>query len=188
MYIFLLSVLLRYEPISWLKLTAISLAVSGVWVSVELDAQLSMIGLLMGLAAGASYGSYIMLSNRYLGGENPFNALRWVTTGAAVSLTFPMLSGDAELPNTLSGMGAALGLSLICTLLSMVLLLTGTRLMQRSSDVSVIASTEIGTTLLLAWLLLDAVITTNEMIGSALIFFAALLIVFARRQESGRLQ
>ncbi|RVU32213.1 DMT family transporter [Neptunomonas marina] len=183
-YIFLLSVLLKHESISWLKLLAVGIAAMGVWTSVEVETISSWPGLMMGLAAGASYGIYIMLSNHYLKHNSPFDALRWVTTGAAASLSCMMLWTDATLPNSWSGAGAAVGLSLVCTLMSMVFLLTGTRLIQRSSDVSVIASTEIGMTLFLAWLLLDSLISNSELVGAAMVFASALLIVVAKKQET----
>lgn len=182
-YIFLFSFIRRTESLSLLKILAVFTAISGVYISVDTRSELPLIGILFGLIAGACYGAYIMLSNRYLSSEKPFAELRWVTTGGLILFTFPALSGQIELPSGINGYGAAIGLSLICTLLSMALLLTGTKLMQRSTDVSVIATTEIGSTLVLAWLLLNEPLRSAELVGAMLVFLAAVIIVLDRRRE-----
>lgn len=185
-YIFLFSYLRRTESLSPLKLLAVCLAVLGVYISVDTTSDLPLVGLLCGLASGGCYGAYITLSNRYLSSTKPFAELRWVTTGGLILLTIPTLAGQAQLPAGFNGYGAALGLSLICTLLSMALLLAGTKMMQRSTDVSVIATTEIGTTLLLAWLLLNEPLRSVELIGAVLVFMAAVLVIMDRRREEIR--
>jgi len=182
-YIFLFSVLLRQESVSWLKLKAVILAITGISVSVDTESSLPFGGLVCGLIAGACYGGYIMLSNRYLVKEKPFQSLKWVTTGAVCCISLPFLAGQGELPQSAVGFGAALGLCLICTLLSLMLLLIGTRMMGRSTDVAVITTVEIGSTLFLAWLLLNETIRLQEIIGAGLVFVAAIVVVLARGRE-----
>ncbi len=183
-YIFLFSVLLRQESVSLVKCNAILFAMTGIYISVDINSALPLWGVTCGLIAGACYGAYIMLSNHFLVHKNPFESLSWVTTGALLCLSVPALAGQAILPDSYIGYGAALGLCLISTLLSFSLLLAGTRLMRRATDVAVLTTTEIGSTLFLAWLLLSENVTSEEIIGAGLVFFAAVTILASRRREA----
>ncbi len=182
-YIFFISVCLRQEQLSLLKAAAVMLAVTGVCVSVDFGGDFPLPGVLFGLAAGACYGAYICLSNHFLAEEDPLWSLRWIATGAAICFSVAVLAGEARFPGSWTGYGAVTGLSLICTLLSLQLLLAGSRLMARSTDISVLTTTEIATTLFLAWLILNETIHWQEIIGSVLVFTAALMIVLGSRPQ-----
>ena len=86
----------------------------------------------------------------------------------------------------MQGYGAVLGLVFISTLLSLTLFLKGIRLIARSTDTSVLAMTEIGTTMLLAWLLLNEQASSREIIGAVVIFIAALMILMTGRKAAGQ--
>lgn len=182
-YIFFFSVILRQESLSLTKFIAILFAVSGIYISVDTTSSLPIWGLICGLISGACYGAYIMLSHHFLVNEKPFKSLGWVTTGALICLSIPVIAGQADLPDSYAGYGAALGLCFVSTLLSFSLLLVGTRLMGRSTDVAVLTTTEMGTTLFLAWLLLNEQINTQQIIGAGLVFCAAIIILISRGRE-----
>lgn len=182
-YIFFVSVLLRQESVSLMKFNAIIFAMIGIYISVDTDSALPVWGITCGLIAGACYGAYIMLSNHFLVHKKPFESLSWVTTGALICLSIPALAGQAQLPNSYVGYGAAIGLCFVSTLLSFSLLLAGTRLMGRATDVAILTTTEIGSTLFLAWLLLNENVTTEEIIGAGLVFIAAVIILISRQRE-----
>jgi drug/metabolite transporter (DMT)-like permease len=182
-YIFLFSVLRRQESVSLVKFNAIMFAMGGIYISVDTNSSLPLWGVVCGLIAGACYGAYIMLSSHFLVHRKPFNSLSWVTTGGMICLSVPTLAGQAELPNSYVGYGAAFGLCLVSTLLSFSLLLAGTRLMGRATDVAILTTTEIGSTLFLAWLLLNETVTTEEIIGAGLVFIAAVIILVSRQRE-----
>jgi len=183
-YIFFFSVILGQESLSLTKVIAIFFAVSGIYISVDTTSSMPIWGLTCGLIAGACYGSYIMLSHHFLVDKKPINSLSWVTTGAFILLSIPVIAGQAELPQSYTGYGAALGLCFVSTLLSFSFLLVGTRLMGRSTDVAVLTTTEMGTTLFLAWLLLNEQISTHEVIGAGLVFCAAIIILIFRGREA----
>jgi len=182
-YILLFSFFLGQESISLLKLKAIALAGVGLYISVDLNGPLPVTGLICGLVSGGCYGAYIMLSNRYLADTRPFHTLKWVTSGAVVAVSMPFFGGLGELPQSYIGFSAALGLCLICTLLSLALLLIGSRMMGKPTDVAIITTVEIGSALFLAWLLLNETIRTEELIGAVLIFVAAVVVVLAQGRE-----
>jgi drug/metabolite transporter (DMT)-like permease len=184
-YIYLLSILSRKERFSFVKIVAIMLAILGVYISVDSIGTLPLPGLFFGLAAGVGYGSYIALSGKYLTKLSTLDSLTWVSSGSFILLCVPFVLGEAVLPQTAIGYFAALGLCFISTWLSLGLLLKGSKLIVRTTDISILVMTEIGATLLLVWLLLDAEIRITEMIGAALVFCAAIIIfLYSSRQSS----
>ncbi len=75
LYIFVFSVILRLEAMSLLKLTAVLLAIGGVYISVDINSDLPLTGLLLGLSAGAIYGIYIMLNNHFLSRQDTLTSI-----------------------------------------------------------------------------------------------------------------
>lgn len=173
-YIFIFSVICRIEPWSWFKLSAVLTALVGVFISINIEGEMPVAGIVTGLISGGCYGGYIMLSQHYLKQSKPIDTLAWVSTGGAFCLSMPLLVGLAHFPATIQGYLAALGLACISTICSLWLLLRGGRLMQRSTDVSVLTTAEIGITLFFAWWLLDEKVSQNEMLGAAIVFLAVL--------------
>ncbi|WP_271271617.1 DMT family transporter [Aliamphritea hakodatensis] len=186
LYIFVFSVILRLETMSLLKLAAVLLAIGGVYISVDLNGDLPVTGILLGLFAGAIYGIYIMLNNHFLAHQDTLSSITWVSSGAFVCFAIPSMAGQAVFPDSMQGYGAVLGLVFISTLLSLTLFLKGIRLIARSTDTSVLAMTEIGTTMLLAWLLLNEQASSREIIGAVVIFIAALMILMTGRKAAGQ--
>lgn len=184
LYIFIFSAVLKLEAVSVLKLGAVMLAVGGVYISVDLDGSLPLTGVLLGLLAGVLYGVYIMLNNHFLARQDTLSAITWVSSGACLCFAVPSLAGLASFPQSISGYGAVAGLVIVSTLLSLTLFLAGTRLIAKSTDASVLAMAEIGTTLLLAWLLLNETISHQEILGAAVIFVAVLVILLSNRKPA----
>ena len=113
------------------------------------------------------------------------HVLTWVSSGAFALLSLAIVFSSVTLPNSAQGYLAALGLCTICTLLSLALLLKGSRLVKRTTDISVLAMLEIGSTLLLVQLLLDTQLQFSEMIGALLVFVAAVIVfVYGGRQAT----
>lgn len=184
LYIFIFSVILRLEAMSLLKLSAVLLAVSGVYISVDINSELPLGGLILGILAGVLYGTYIMLNNHFLARQDTLTSLTWITSGAFICFTIPALAGQAEFPGSLQGYSAVLGLVIVSTLMSLALFLTGTRLIARATDTSVLAMAEIGTTMLLAWLLLNEQVSNRELLGAGVIFIAVIIILAAGRKPA----
>ncbi|MGB1237964.1 MAG: EamA family transporter, partial [Pseudomonadales bacterium] len=132
----------------------------------------------------AGYASYISLSGHFLAGQGTLHVLTWVSTGAFAVLSVILPFTQVALPQTSQGYLAALGLCAVCTLISLALLLKGTRLVQRTTDISVMVMLEIGSTLLLVQLLLDTQIQPYEWAGALMVFSAAVTVfVYGSRQR-----
>jgi len=183
-YIFAFSLLAGWEKLAPIKCLAVGTAALGVFVSVDTQGQYSGLGLVLGLLAGACYGGYLMLSNRYLTTLPPFVSLAWVSLGGLVSFSVQLLFTPVDFPDGIQGYASGIGLGLICTLLALGLILAGTKRMGRSSDVAVLTTTEIAANFFLAWLLIDAEIRPQEIFGAVLIICAAVALILSAKPQS----
>lgn len=162
------------------------IAVAGLGVVVEFwdGMRLDLIGVLLGLAAGACCAAYFLLSDSSGDEVDPLGLVAWGMLGAAVLLV--PLSRPWEIPwtaltasptlggHTLPAFGAYLWMIVVATALAYVLGVHAVRRLSAAVGATVATLEAIFGTLV-AWLLLGQALTGFQVAGGLIVLFGALL-------------
>lgn len=179
LFIFLVALSLREEALNLRKFASLCIALLGIYLSVDISANNSLIGILLAIGAALSCGAYIMGCRRILPEDGGLASSGWVMLGATLLLLIPLILGELELPNTLKGYSAGFALSTLCGLLPVSMLISGIQLMKKDTDVGILSTIEPVSTLLLAWLLLAEPLPGSSLVGACLIIIALILLLTA---------
>jgi drug/metabolite transporter (DMT)-like permease len=181
------AVLLGRERMDGRRLAALALASSGlVLVLAGAGAgALEPLGVALGLGAAVVYSTYILVSDRVVGGISPTVLSALVCSGAAVSLSIgssligQLRPGDV----TLAGWGWLACIAAVSTVVAIGLFFAGLR-RAGPSTASILATVEPLVTVLLAFLVFGERLGPVQILGGALVLSA--VVVLARRRASRR--
>ena len=164
------------EPFRWRTVSALTLGSVGVALVFALPAT-GLSGPLLALGAAIAVAIYFVLMQVVLQGRHAAPAAFWTTAGAAVALCAAALVARQPMP--LGAVWPALGLGLASAAAFVTLYAAITRI--GSARASVAAMLEPITTLVLAAIFLDEVITSRVLLGALLVVSALPLLAIRRR-------
>ncbi len=168
------SVVVFGERLTFLKGLLAAISVLGVWLTVfgtrGVDVDLTPAGIVWGCICGLSYASYTLFGKWYGKVHGPLLPLFWSTLGGTTLLVVTWwIRGEAiVLPRGWLALGTVLLFGLLTIALAALLLFNAMRTLEAGRA-------SIGTTIeplvasLLAWALLDQVLTPWGMVGLALL-------------------
>jgi drug/metabolite transporter (DMT)-like permease len=173
------AVLIGREKMDARRFTALALASSGlVLVLAGAGAgSLEAVGVALGLSAAVVYSTYILVSDRVVGGISPIVLSALVCSGAAVSLTIGSTVIGQLHPGavSLAGWGWLASIAVVSTVAAIGLFFAGLRL-AGPTTASILATVEPLVTVLLAFLVFGETLGPVQIAGGALVLAAVFVL------------
>lgn len=174
--VLLSAVLLRHRP-SRLATACVAVATLGTALTIGPVAGGRPAGVLLGLAAAASYALYIVLSSRAISGVGPFATSAVVMGSCGLVYDALALATHARLPHSGQAWAAEAGVALLGTVVA-VAAFFGALALLGPSDTAVLSTVEPVVSVAVAAVALGETLTLAQAIGGALVMTA--VVVLAR--------
>ena len=182
-FVAVMAWLLWREPLTHRKIIAIVLAFVGTVLIARLDGlgatQISLIGLLIALAAAFAYGGFSLFGKKLIGHYTPWTILLYAFGfGALVLLPFQI---RAPIPRPLAPqvLGWYAGLILLSTICGFGLYTTGLRHLQ-ASVAAIVATTEVVFAAVVSYIVLGERLDGWQILGAILVVGGVILLSWPR--------
>lgn len=176
----------RY-PVTNKKVIALMLSTTGIiMVLGNIGGNVSINGILMGLAAGVSYAAYLLYGNKSVQGHHPLVTTTFVLTFAGLGFTlYGLASRGINLDFPLSSWVWLLAMALISTCLGILSLFAGLKRIN-AGKASIIGTFELVVTVCLSALFFGDILTVLQIVGGTLIL-AGIITLQLKKQKSNSL-
>lgn len=172
------------EPLTWRKLAAVALAVTGTAFLARLGrlegAQISGMGAAAGVGTAVSYSIYSLCGKRLAGDYNPWTINIYVFLFAALILSPIPLADPGVGPLSPLAIGSLLALALFTTLLGYALYTLSLRQLQASVAV-IISTVEVPFAALWSYLILGQRLDWGQVGGAVLVIASVVLLSWPKR-------
>lgn len=184
-FVVLLSHFFLKQRSSLGKWLCVGLALLGCVLTVDPTGdKLSTLGIIWGVLTGLWYGIYLLIGERLTHDQNPLTVSSGIVLGAAIAfgvlaafdyLALPMGADYIPYPDTVERLWPILGLALFASVLPFTTLYAGMKRVG-ASQASILSTSELVFTIVLAALFLDEKLTPIQIVGSGLVLGSVLLI------------
>ena len=181
MWVVLITAVVLHQPVTRLVAGCSATAVAGAALTVGAVRGVDAVGVALAVGASIGFACYVVLSGRLVHGVGSLVTTALITTGAAVTFTVAALTTGAHGPTDVAGWAATLGLSVVGTVVSFLLLTLGLARMP-STDASVISTVEPAVAVLLGVVLLGEPIGFLQVVGVVVVLGSVAVLV---RRETG---
>lgn len=174
MFVFILSVIVLREKVTWIKVVALILALIGTALTVD-PAGGQLPGILFSLAAGLIYSVYIIVGTNVMKHVSALQSSVVIFASAGAVYGILMAANGVYLPTTNSGWINIAGIVLVATVIPVVTFLAGLERIGPTNAAMLSTLEPVVTVLLAAWIfgeLLKPII----MLGGGLILLAVILL------------
>lgn len=168
------AILLRHRP-SRLSVGCVVVATVGTGLTIGPVAGGQTVGVLLGLAAAASYAFYIVLSSQAISGVGPFATSAVVMGSCALVYDAFAVATGAELPHSSSAWAALAGVTLLGTVVAVAAFFAALPLLG-PSDTAVLSTLEPVVSVAVAAVALGERLSTLQAAGGALVIAAVLVL------------
>ena len=169
--VMLAGALLFGEALTRIRLVCVLTALAGTALVIGADISGQTLGFVFGLAAALIYAGYLLVGQRVMRTEHPMAAATIVMVSAALVFGLIALIRAPHFPSTLVGWSAAIGIALLSTVLSLVLLFAGIRRLG-AADAATISTLEPVVTAALGVLVLGERLSPVQLAGGMLVLVA----------------
>jgi drug/metabolite transporter (DMT)-like permease len=174
MFVFMLSVIVLREKITWIKVIAIILALLGTALTVD-PAGGQLIGILLAISSALIYSVYIIVGTNVMKHVSAVQSSLVIFASAAVVYGILMGINGAHFPATSTGWLGIAGIVLIATVIPVATFLAGLERIG-PTNASLLSTIEPVVTVLLAWLLFGERLQSITVFGGSLILVAVVLL------------
>ncbi len=173
----LLSFLIGVEAFDWKKGLALAISFTGLFLILKVSfADISLTGLLLGLAASILYATYLLASNRILKEVNSIVATTYVCSAAAITFMLTsFFTGEFITTLPIKGWLILLSIAFFSTIVGILGCFIGLNLIG-PSNTAIISTAEPFITVVLSVLLLSEKLTFVQLVGGLLILGSILLL------------
>jgi drug/metabolite transporter (DMT)-like permease len=182
MWVVLITAVVLRQQVTRLVVGCSVVAVAGAALTVGAVSGVDGVGVLLAVGASIGFACYVVLSGRLVHGVGSILTTALITTGAAVTFSVAALVTGSQGPTDAAGWAATLGLSLVGTVVSFLLLTLGLARMP-STDASVVSTVEPAVAVLLGVLLLGEPIGLLQVVGVALVLGSVAVLVRVEAAE-----
>lgn len=173
-FVFVLSVIVLKEKVTWIKIAAIVLALIGTALTVDpAGGQLS--GILLAVAAALIYSIYIIVGTNVMKHVSAVQSSFVIFASAGIVYGMLMALDGPHLPSTNSGWINIAGIVLIATVIPVVMFLAGLERIGPTNAAMLSTLEPIVTVLLAAWIF-DERLKPIVLLGGGLILVAVILL------------
>jgi len=174
MFVFVLSMIVLRERVTWLKVAALTLALTGTALTVD-PAGGQIQGILLAICAALIYSVYIIIGTNVMKHVSPVQSSMVIFASAgAVYGTLTAVNG-IHLPVSASGWLGIVGIVLVATVIPVVAFLAGLERIGPTNAAMLSTLEPVVTVLLAAWIF-DERLKPIVMLGGGLILVAVILL------------
>jgi drug/metabolite transporter (DMT)-like permease len=180
-----LSAVFLKEHLTRTKIIALFLALSGTALTLRISSGGSMLGILLGIAAGVDYAIYILLGSRIVRRSSPFSSTTVIITSTAGVYVAIVAMRGVTYPTISTGWIAIIAIALISTVLAFVTFFAGLKRIGPTSA-STLSTFEPIVAVVLAAIVLGETISPIQIVGGVLILAAVVLLARSDRWRGKR--
>jgi drug/metabolite transporter (DMT)-like permease len=174
-FVTLYSILFLKESATAGRLISMILAMLGVMLAAGIEFRGDLNGILWALFAAISYGAAIIYGSHNVTPENPLASACSILFGCVLTLSMASLLQHIELPQSVSGWSATLGLALFATILPIATFISGSPRIGAASA-STLSTLEPVVAVLIAVSLIGEQLNLSAYIGGLLVLIAAFVL------------
>lgn len=181
--VLLLSTVLLKTKVHKSDIIALILTTIGAVLVVGLKfEQINFFGMIFGISAALIYSVYILVGTKALSGTSPLIATAVIMASSAFVYSIYGISSHVSIPNTLEQWKWLSAIVLISTIIASITFFAGLKLIG-PLKASMISTLELVVTLFLSYLVLGEEMNTLQILGSAFILIAALILAKEKNYE-----
>ena len=185
-FVFVLSVIVLRERVTWIKVAALILALTGMALSVD-PAGGQIRGILLAICAALIYSVYIIIGTNVMKHVSPVQSSTVIFASAGAVYGTLMAAHGAHLPVSSSGWLAIAGIVLIATVIPVVAFLAGLERIG-PTNAAMLSTLEPVVTVLLAALIFGELLKPAVIFGGGLILVAAVLLTRGELENKSSLE
>jgi drug/metabolite transporter (DMT)-like permease len=174
MFVFILSVIVFHEKVTWVKVVALILALIGCALTVDPDGG-QIIGVLMIIAAALVYSVYIIVGTNVMKHVSAFQSSAVIFASAGAVYGMLTFANGVHLPASNTGWLAMLGMVVFSTIIAITTFLAGLERVGPTNAAMLSTLEPVVTVLLAAWLFGER-LTPITLLGGGLILVAVILL------------
>lgn len=174
MFVFILSVIVLREKVTWVKVVAILIALVGTALTVD-PAGGELTGVLLAIAAALIYSVYIIVGTNVMKHVSAVQSSTVIFASAGAVYGMLTAVNGAHFPTANSGWFALTGIVLVATVIPVVAFLAGLERVGPTNAAMLSTLEPVVTVLLAAWLFQER-LTPLALLGGGLILFAVMLL------------
>lgn len=174
MFVFVLSIIVLRERVTWLKVAALVLALLGTALTVDPEGG-QLPGILLSIAAALIYSIYIIVGTNVMKHVSALQSSAVIFASAGAVFGALMMVNGVHLPTTNSGWLNVLGIVMIATVIPVVAFLAGLERIGPTNAAMLSTLEPVVTVLLAAWMF-GELLKPVTLIGGGLILVAVLLL------------
>lgn len=174
MFVFILSVVVLREKVTWLKIAALLLALIGTALTVD-PAGGQLIGILLAIFAALIYSIYIIVGTNVMKHFSAVQSSFVIFASAAMVYGILMGINGAHFPGTSSGWLGIAGIVMIATVIPVATFLAGLERIG-PTNAAMLSTFEPVVTVLLAWMIFGERLQPITIVGGVLILIAVALL------------
>jgi drug/metabolite transporter (DMT)-like permease len=182
MFVFILSVIVYRENVTWVKVAALITALIGTALTVD-PAGGEVTGILLAIAAALIYSVYIIVGTGVMKHVSATGSSLVIFASAGAVFGIITALNGAHFPATSEGWLAVAGIVLIATVIPVVMFLTGLERIGPTNAAMLSTLEPVVTILLAAWLFQER-LTNLSLLGGGLILFAVVLLTGNELRET----
>jgi Predicted permeases len=183
MFVFILSAIILYEKVTWIKVLALVLALIGTALTVD-PAGGQLIGVLLAILAAAIYSVYIIVGTNVMKHVSPVQSSTVIFASAGAVYGLLTALNGVHFPTSHSGWFAMSGIVLIATVIPVVAFLAGLERIGPTNAAMLSTLEPVVTVLLAAWLFQER-LNAISLLGGALILVAVILLTRNELRQIG---
>jgi drug/metabolite transporter (DMT)-like permease len=174
MFVFILSVIVLREKVTWFKIVALTLALIGTALTVDPEGG-QLQGILLAICAALIYSIYIIVGTNVMKHVSAVQSSAVIFASAGAVYGTLMFANGVHLPATSTGWINILGIVLVATVIPVVTFLAGLERIG-PTNASMLSTLEPVITVLLAAWIFEEQLKAIVMLGGALILVAVILL------------
>ncbi len=174
MFVFVLSVIVLREKVTWIQIAALVLALTGTALTVD-PAGGQLLGILFSLSAALIYSVYIIVGTNVMKHVSAVQSSMVIFASAGIVYGILMALNGVNLPSTNIGWFNIVGIVLIATVIPVVTFLAGLERIG-PTNAAMLSTLEPVVTVLLAGWIFGEVLKPIVMLGGGLILVAVILL------------
>ena len=185
-FVFVLSVIVLRERITWMKVTALTLALLGTGLTVD-PAGGQLQGILLAVCAALIYSVYIIVGTNVMKHVSPVQSSMVIFASAGVVFGMLAALNGIHLPASGSGWLGIAGIVLIATVIPVAAFLAGLERIGPTNAAMLSTLEPVVTVLLAAWIF-DERLKPIVLLGGGLILVAVILLTRGELQKKSTLE
>jgi drug/metabolite transporter (DMT)-like permease len=180
-FVFILSVIVFHEKVTWIKIAAIILALIGTALTVD-PAGGELVGILLAMAAALIYSVYIIVGTNVMKHVSAVQSSLVIFGSAGMVYGLLTAFNGVHLPSTNSGWIRIAGIVLVATVIPVVMFLAGLERIGPTNAATLSTLEPVVTVLLAAWMFGER-LQSIALFGGAMILIAVILLTRGETSE-----